>query len=512
MAPALRFESELHRFYGERGYAPVWLSPTNRAGRIDELLAAFRSADLDGLRSDEYGAADVAWMFTSPGPLSPTALAEVELYLSDAFLRLAHDLSRGRVDPLGLVGEWSGAREPFDAVAVLKRASLPSSASSALDALRPSHPQYGALRDALAFLRGGEDWVRVPSGETLKVGDVDGRVVSVRERLVQSGDLATRGAPSADLALFDPVLEDAVRAFQRRHGFDADGLVGPETLSALNVPASERALQVAANMERWRWLPNDLGDRRVVVNVPDFSVTLEEGPDAMPVRLRAIVGRTDRETPTFSSTIESFSLAPYWNVPENLARQDILPSIRADTMYLDRAGMTVIDLRSGELVDGRSLDWAEISDDEFLARYRLRQEPGPANSLGDLRIAFPNPYTVFLHDTPARSLFEGSSRAFSSGCIRVERSFELLDWLLAGDPEWTQERITEALEAGEERSSRIREPVPIHVLYLTALVEEDGRLGFRPDVYGLDAALERALMSAADSDSPIAQPMIEPCS
>jgi len=509
-ATALRFEDELRRFYSERAYSPVWLSSTDHEGRVDELLSGLRSADRDGLRNDEYHAAEVAWMFAAPGPLAPEALAEVELQLSDAFLRLAHDLSLGRLDPRGLAGEWSSEREPFDAVATLSRAAMPKGVESTLGELRPTHPQYHGLRDALASLRRARAWVRVPDGGTLSAGDVDGRVAILRERLAQSGDLVAQAAPSTAASLFDAPLEEAVARFQRRHGLHVDGVVGEETLRALNVPVTERARQVAANMERWRWLPNDLGDRRVIVNVPDFSVTIE-GPGTTGLRLRAIVGRTDRETPTFSSAIESFSVAPHWNVPANLARKDILPNIREDSLYLERVGMTVIDTRTGQVVDRTSIDWATMHDDEFLARYRLRQEPGPANSLGDLRISFPNPYTVFLHDTPSKALFDESIRAFSSGCVRVERSFEVLDWLLQGDPEWGPERIREVIAAGEERSSRIRDPVPIHIVYLTAVVEEDGSLGFRPDVYGLDDALKDALMSTTEAEPPIAEPLLGTC-
>jgi len=507
----LRFEDDLRRFYRARDYAPVWLSSTGRGGRLDEFLAALRSAELDGLNSEEYGVAEGSWVFASPGALSPTARAQLELHLSDGFLRLAHDLARGRIDPRSLPGEWSSEREPFDAFAILTHAAEMRSVSATLTRLRPSHAQYLGLRKALESLREAGEWTWVPAGGTLRAGDSGRRVVSLRARLAQSGDLTDLGGGSADPALFDPWLEGAVRDFQRRHGLEPDGMVGAETLRELNVSASERALQVVANMERWRWLPTDLGERRVIVNVPDFSVTVE-GADATALRWRAVVGRLERETPTFSSAIEWFSIAPFWNVPANLARKDILPNVREDSLYLDRVGMTVIDLRTGEVVDESSIDWATISDDDFLALHRLRQDPGPLNSLGDLKIAFPNPYTVFLHDTPAQNLFDVPSRAFSSGCVRVEQSFELLQWLLDGDPEWTPERITEVIAGGEERTSRIQEPVPIHVLYLTALVEEDGRVGFRPDVYGLDDALEQALMSAMKVESVMAEPTLGSCS
>jgi murein L,D-transpeptidase YcbB/YkuD len=512
ISPELRFEDELRHFYRARAYAPLWLSPTGRDGRLDELIAALRSADRDGLRSEDYGVAEWSWLHADPVGMSPSGVVEVELRLSDALLTLAHDLSRGRVDPRELPGEWSSEREPFDAGPILEIAAggRGIAIAQALSDLRPLHPQYHALREALSVLRDVDDWVHLPDGETLRAGDSGVRVGVLRRRLAQSGDLSADGATAVDSTFFDAVLERAVERFQGRHGLPVDGLVGEETLRELNVPAQDRARQVAVNMERWRWLPDDLGDRRVIVNVPDFSATVEEAGSA-PVRLRAIVGRTERETPTFSSRIESFSLAPYWNVPENLARKDILPNIREDTLYLDRMRMTAIDLETGELVDGDSIDWAGTSDDEFLARYRLRQEPGPANSLGNVRLAFPNPYTVFLHDTPSQSLFDDSQRAFSSGCVRVEKPLELLDWLLDGDPRWGPDRITEVLEAGEETVSLLREPVPIHLVYMTALVDEEGRLGFRPDVYGLDWVLQQALESAAVVEERIAEAEAETC-
>jgi murein L,D-transpeptidase YcbB/YkuD len=504
----LRFEEALRDFYREREYAPFWISMAGRESRLESLLIALRRSEEDGLYGAVYGMERISRLLAVLELLPLIRRIDLELLLSDAYLAFASDLAFGRVDPRTLPGEWSNEREPFDAADALSLA-VAKGVTSALDHLRPAHPQYRGLRRVLASLRTIPDWGTVPEGDPLGPGDVDSRVATLRSRLSRDGFAG--GGQWDDSPVFDVELEGMVKEFQRRHGLDVDGIVGSETLDALNVPVAVRVRQIEANLERWRWLPRDLGSRFVMVNVPDFSVTLV-GPDGTTARRRAVVGRTDRQTPTFSSTIESFSLAPYWNVPPTPALSDILPQIREDLAYLDRQDMKVLERSSDTLVDPGSIDWSSIGDTIFLERYRLRQEPGPKNALGDVRLVFPTRYTVYLHDTPSRSLFGQTPRALSSGCIRVERPLELLNWLLSGDPEWPEKRITEVIDGGEEVHGRIREPVPIHVVYLTAAVEEDGRPIFLSDIYGMDGALDRALEMANGASGPTLRLGLGTCS
>ncbi len=506
-APLLH-PSVVRRFYQGRGHEPAWLPLDGHQSPARELLDLLLRAREDGLHGRDYRSDEIGRLLerieTAPeraGPPPESRFqrdADLELLLSDAFVSISKHLYEGAVDPRMLDGEWSSERETLDAAAVLSVLSAALSGRglhATLETLRPAHPQYVALRVALAALRSAAangGWGRVPGGEALEWGVRDSRVGALRERLRQSDDLPPGPSPVVDADFFDSFVEEGVKRFQRRHGLEADGVVGTRTLEALNVPAAWRVTQVEANLERWRWLPADLGDRHVLVNVPGFSVAVRE-PAGVVSRHRAIVGRTTRSTPTFSSRIESLVLAPYWNVPAHLAIQDILPRIRRSSTYLASQGMKVLDARTGAPVAPSSIDWGSLSGSELVERYRLRQDPGPRNALGQVKFVFPNRYAVLVHDTPDRELFERGFRAFSSGCIRVERPLEIADWLLEGDPEWTPERSRQSIAAGKETTVPLREPVPIHLLYLTAFVDEDGRLSFAPDLYGRDAALARVL-------------------
>ncbi len=502
---ALRHPAPLRDFYRGRDYEPAWLSLDGPEPSARELLDALQRTREDGLEDRDYRGDEIGRLLErveaaaglTDGRAGPRLQveADLELLLSDALVAIGKHLYEGVVDPRTLEGEWSSERESLDAVAVLAAALRGGGVRATLETLRPDHPQYAGLRVALAALRSAAadgGWGRVPGGEVLEWGVRDRRVRALRERLRRSGDLPAGPSSVSDADFFDSFVEEAVKRFQRRHGLEADGVVGARTLEALNLSAAWRVRQVEANLERWRWLPAELGDRHVLVNVPGFSVSVHE-PVRVVSRHRAVVGRTDRSTPTFSSRIESLVLAPYWNVPRDLAIRDILPRIRRSPSYLASQGMKVLDARTGAPVAPESIDWASLSGSELVGRYRLRQDPGPRNALGQVKFVFPNRYAVLVHDTPDRELFGRSVRAFSSGCIRVERPLEIADWLLAGDPEWTPERTRRTIATGKETTVSLREPVPVHLVYLTAFVDENGGLGFAPDLYGRDSALAAAL-------------------
>ena len=316
----------------------------------------------------------------------------------------------------------------------------------------------------------------------------DPRVVALRERLLATGDLAVGGADAMDV--FDEPLADAVARFQRRHGLDDDGAVGPKTREALNVSAATRVRQIELNLERWRWLPQDLGERHLLVNVPGFSLRLSEhGEDVL--SMRVIVGRVVRRTPVFSDTMRYLVFSPSWTVPPTILRADKLPALRKHPALAVEQGFRVLHLREGAWVevDPLTLDWSSVTP----ATIQLRQKPGPKNALGLVKFMFPNAFSVYLHDTPARELFAKSRRDFSSGCIRVERPAELAQALLRDDPVWTPEAIRAAMESGEERSVSLPKPIPVHIEYWTAWAGSDGVVQFREDIYERDAKLDAAL-------------------
>ncbi len=497
----------LEAFYRLGGHRAVWVSAAGRptdAGRA--LLEFIRRVAAEGLDPADYHAGALERAFAALGrrPGTAAAVVEPELLLTDAFLQLAGDLSAGRVPPRRLDPEAGPASVPVDPIAALHMALATGEVAATLRELTPAAPGYASLRAALARYRALEaqgGWPAVPWGPSLRRSDYGTRVERLRRRLAVTGDLEP--APRADAARFDADLEAAVRRFQRRHGLRDDGVVGAATLAALNVPADARVRQIAANLERWRWLPEALGERHVLVNIAGYTLeAVEHGRPAL--AMRVIVGRPYRRTPVFSDRIRYLVLNPSWNVPHTIAVEDILPEAQRDPAYLERMGFTVLRGwgENAEALDPRALDWSRLGPERF--PYRLRQEPGPRNALGRLKFMFPNAHNVYLHDTPTRALFDRERRGFSSGCIRVERPLGLAAYLLRARPEWDADALRDAIDAGETRAVHLEEPVPVHIVYRTAWVDERGVLQLRRDVYERDGALIGALTGEEETraDSP----------
>jgi len=478
----------LAAFYEGRACRAAWLREGVPLPAAEQVLAAVRGADRDGLRPQRYHLAPIERLVRLGVPSM-----ELDLLLTDAFLDLAAHLAGGAVDPASLGEEWNIARPALDSVALLRRALDEGRVGEALAGLAPATPGYRGLRDELARLRavaaaGG--WPAVPPGPALRPGDRGPRVAALRDRLAASGELAP-GAPG-EAAAFDGGLADALRAFQLTHGLEPDAIAGRRTIASLNEPASRRALQAAVNLERLRWLPPDLGPRRLVVNIADFSLEVFEG-GAKVLGMKVIAGRQARRTPFFSGEITSVVLNPTWTIPRRIALEDELPKILEDRDWLVENDVRVY-RREGEgwseTLPGE-VQWVTLGPGRF--PYRLVQQPGPRNALGRIKFQIPNPYDIYLHDTPSRELFELSERTFSSGCIRVQRPLELAELLLAPDPLWTRGAIEAGIAEGVTRKVPLAGPMPVFILYWTAWVDRSGVLQLREDVYGLDTPLGTAL-------------------
>jgi murein L,D-transpeptidase YcbB/YkuD len=324
----------------------------------------------------------------------------------------------------------------------------------------------------------------------MKIGDSGPRIALLRGRLRALGHVLPE---TEDAAAFDSAVESAVAAFQRAIGLEADGVVGALTLSELNVTPTARIGQLRANLERWRWLPDDLGERHIRVNIAGFSLEARAGGQVEQVH-DVIVGRIYRMTPVFSDAIRYVVLNPWWETPDSLARLDKLPLFQRDPDAVTRLGFEVWD-KHGKRLQAEHIDWPAYSAADF--PFRLRQQPGEQNALGKVKLMFPNRHNVYLHDTPTKDLFLKSSRAFSSGCVRVSGAMELTRWVLQETPEWHADKIAAALASGVETRANLVRPLPVHILYLTVVMDADGGLRFISDVYQRDQRLIRALANTA---------------
>jgi murein L,D-transpeptidase YcbB/YkuD len=324
--------------------------------------------------------------------------------------------------------------------------------------------------------RGG--WPAIASGTKLTPGQRSPAVRALALRLAASGDFKGEVAAEDKRAVYDAALQEAVKRFQRRHGLRDDGVVGASVIAALNVPIDARIRQIELNMERWRWLPRDLGDPHVLVNIPQMRLDVREHGNTR-LSMRVVVGKEDTPTPIFNHRMTYLVFAPYWNVPDEIAQKETLPAILKDPGFLDRSNMEVVDA-GGRIVDPASIDLEEPG------KYRFRQRPGTSNSLGLVKFMFPNQFNVYLHDTPADSLFARASRSLSHGCVRLEEPGKLAQYVLRDQPEWTIDRITEAMHGADEQTVKLTVPVPVYLGYWTARVADDGAVEFWNDVYGID--------------------------
>lgn len=386
--------------------------------------------------------------------------------VQDAVVRYAEAQHGQRLRPGQWPAEWAIRPAPYDGRAALRAAEAEGRLTAWLAELPPPDPAYTALVRAYARYRaiaGDGGWIRLT--EPIKAGAAGPAVAALRQRLAAEDASVTPGEA------WDDQLDAAVRRAQARHGLAEDGVVGRATLAALNVSAAERADQIAANLERWRWMPRNPPPRRVALNIADASLQLIE-PGQAPLPMRVVVGQPNKRTPMFEDKIKAVVLNPPWVVPDDIAAKEVWPKIRKDPGYKDREGFVV-------RPDGH-----------------LEQKPGPRCALGAIKFDLSNPFGVYLHDTPARSLFARQNRALSHGCMRVEQPNALAKRLLAEDPRWTPDRIDLAILAGTTVRIELKAPVPVTVAYWTAFVDADGTVEFRPDVYGWDRALQERLAAS----------------
>jgi L,D-transpeptidase YcbB len=477
-------------FFEGRAFKPAWTGPQDRGA----VLGAIRRLDEDGLTPADYHLAAIESLVaaTSKAP-SADAEADLQVLLTDAVAALVDHVRYGKVLPVTLDPRWNvdprvGTPALETTLAELAAAAAPA---QAIDSLKPTHFIYAGLKKELGRLRevskaGG--WPIVPPGAALKPGARDARVILIRKRLAATGELPA-SAP-LDNEAYDADVAAAVKVFQERNRFTADGTIGKTTLDALNVSVASRIDQVRINLERARWVVGGLSNSFVLVNLPAFKVyVIRDGKNVW--ETRAQIGKQARATPAFRADVRYLVLNPDWTVPPGIL-EDVLAGMRKGQNPIARKNLAILD-RQGNPVDPASIDWAKASTKNF--GYTLRQPPGPDNALGRVKFIFPNEHFVFLHDTPSKEHFAADQRTFSSGCIRVENPLDLASVLLERDG-WTRERVQGAIDAGESQTVLLKTPLPVLIVYWTVSVGAGGDLHFARDVYNLDASVLRGLDGA----------------
>ena len=481
-----RLWKQTKTFYERRQFAPAWVEKAKPGPQIDELVESLRAAEAEGLDPQLYNVAmieerrkEASKGFLSDKGFDPREAGALDVWFTYLYMKYGSDLADGLSDLASTDPAWKIKPEKFDSLSHLENALTENRIADSLRELSPRASEYAGLKKALAEYgalqaRGG--WQSLPQTLKLKPGDRSPHIGVLATRLTASGDY--RGGQPAT---YDSSLQEAVKVFQRRHGLTDDAVIGREVVAEMNVPVEHRIAQIRMNMERWRWLPRDLGDRYILVNIPEMRLDVYEG-DKVPLSMRVVVGKTDTQTPIFNDEMTHLVFSPYWNVPPGIAENETLPSVIRDPGFLSRNNMEVVDA-SGKSIDPSSVDLGNPSG------YRFRQRPGASNSLGLVKFMFPNQFNVYLHDTPADSLFERAARSFSHGCVRVAEPVALAQYVLRDQPEWDSARIEAAMQAGEEKHVKLKSAIPVYLGYWTARMRPDSTVQFRRDVYGIDQRL-----------------------
>jgi L,D-transpeptidase YcbB len=494
------YSQQLQTLYQSVNYVPLWVRDGKATPQALAMITAFQSSRQKGLNPEDYDASRwpqrLAALKNSPG--DATTVAHFDAALTVGAMRYISDLHIGRVDP-------SHFKVGFDVE--LKKYNLPqflaqkllgaSNVPEVLNEVEP--PYYGYQRTELALqtylaLADKDHSAPLPDvSKTLAPGDAYAGAGALAQRLQLLGDLPPGPVADARSGLYEGALVDGVKHFQTRHGLASDGRLGKDTLLQLNTPLSVRVQQLDDSLERWRWLPADFSPLPVGVNIPEFVLRVFTPDHRIAMRMNVVVGKAVRhQTPVFAQDMKYIIFRPYWNVPLSITRAEIIPAMQKDSGYLAKKNFEVTD-QSGKIISDGAVS-ADVLAQLRSGKLLVRQRPGPTNSLGLIKFIFPNEHNVYLHGTPAQSLFSQSRRDFSHGCIRLEHPAELAAWLLRDQPKWTLDAVKAAMQSGPDNQQvNLNPPVPVVIIYLTALVEENGEIYFFNDIYGHDQRLNAVL-------------------
>jgi murein L,D-transpeptidase YcbB/YkuD len=483
---------KLYFFYGSRHFEPLWLTEAADGSiafspNAEKIIDVFTASELEGFRPSDYLTADLD---VAAAGTDPAKLAALETAFSSAAIRYAQDAFGGRISPLAVNDTWTIAPKRINEAEMLVKLADSTEPDKLLLALSPTQPEFLGLKAALAKFYDGavmDAAITIPEGKLLKPGMQDERVTLLRQRLdVPEPDIPETAGATVTVDLnYDEPLVAAVQAYQENLGLNGDGVIGPATIAALNGGAATTKEDIVANMERWRWEPNDYGDFQVTVNIPEFRLWIMNKDDVH-YTTRVVVGTPAHQTAVFNDEIEHIVVNPYWNVPASIATNEIKPHLLANPGYLQGQNMEM--LAGGKVINASAIDWTQTNINKF----HIRQRPGAGNALGRIKFLFPNEHDIYLHDTPSKSLFSRSFRAYSHGCVRVENPMDFADALLKLEPGLDAAAL-EAMFGDTERWVNLKTHIPVHISYFTLRVDADGTIRSYGDVYGMNQRLKELL-------------------
>ena len=495
------YSKHVKKLYELNGYSLWWVRAGEPTAQAKQLIALLRQADQKGLSAEDYDGPrwDDRLAKLKPATVQPTEADAVkfDLALTVCAMRYISDLHIGKVNPKHLAFALDVDSKKIDLAGFIKDHVVDG--SNVAGALAQVEPQYPGYRRTIQALQTYLELARKDDGEQLPAvkkavlpGDTYPGVPRLTRLLRLLGDLPPGVNLPVDPPIYQGALVDAVKNFQRRHGRDRNGHIDAQTLADLNVPLSRRIRQMQLTLERWRWLPDSFQSAPIVVNIPEFRLRAYDQNFKVAVRMKVVVGKAyGHHTPVFSDTMQYVVFRPYWEVPFSITRAETVPHILRDPGYLAKENMEIVDSRQSVVSAGTVS--GEVLDQLRAGKLFVRQQPGPKNSLGLVKFVFPNSYNVYMHDTPSTELFAKSRRDFSHGCIRLERPADLAAWVLRDNPGWTPQRIQAAMNGATTQQVNLAHPIPVLIVYATAVVPEDGLVHFYDDIYGHDAALEKAL-------------------
>lgn len=488
----LKSGASILAFYADRNFREIWSEEGILLELAYEMRHEIRQSKYDGLYPEDYNLSLIEAFFKTfeSNKASQTEnqqgdLATLDLLLTSAFFHLAEHLHQGKVDPSQLKGQWGIPRKPqsLDYSSLFKIAIEEKDIRRNLEKFYPSFTIYKKSREVLRALdeqTKGQlpDWKKVRIDKSIKIGDSHSSIPSLRERLAFWGYL--NDSLQRESKIYDTTMFQSVQAFQKKNGLESDGILGKNTVSALNFSPSDLMDKAAVNLERLRWLPDTIQNLDlIVVNIANFQLDYISRLDTL-FSSRVIVGKEYTASPIFTAQMTYIVFSPYWNIPNSITRKEIIPAIRKNSDYLSQKSMEVTTY-SGKVVDPSSVNWSAKS-----FPYLIRQKPGGSNSLGLVKFMFPNRYSVYIHDTPTRNLFDREERAMSHGCIRLQNPSKFAELLLSHDPSWTPEKIDLAMHRSSELIVNLPKKIPVVILYLTFWADSKGEAHFRTDIYNRD--------------------------